>query len=411
MASALLIRRLKRWPLVEEVVMMNDSAALSDPAPRPLIRVVDGGRRSFLGDEVREQSPFDDVVGSSPALLAVLARVAKVAPTESTVLITGETGTGKELIARAIHRSSRRRAGPIVSVNCAATPPSLIATELFGHERGAFTGAVQRREGRFEIAAAGTIFLDEVGELPMETQVTLLRVLQEREFERVGGTRPIRADVRVVAATNRDLEAAVEAGTFRCDLYYRLNVFPIEVPPLRDRKQDIRDLAEVFVQRHARRANKAIHGIGENTLALLEAYAWPGNVRELQNVIERSVIMCDSDSLSIDEGWLSRAPAPVAAQVEPPRLLRFPAPETPSPHSAGAYPRLQEIERDAILRALRSTNWMVGGSNGAAAILGLKRTTLQGRMQKLGIAHPRSRAERRSFATDPPPAERRAEYL
>jgi transcriptional regulator with GAF, ATPase, and Fis domain len=342
-------------------------------------------------DEPGKESMFEDIVGSSAALQTVFSLVAKVAPTDSTVLITGETGTGKELIARAIHRGSCRSMHPIVTVNCAATPPSLIATELFGHERGAFTGAVQRRPGRFEVAAGGTIFLDEVGELPIETQIALLRVLQEREFERVGGTTAIRADVRVVAATNRDLGAGIAAGTFRSDLYYRLNVFPVEVPPLRERKEDIRVLAEVFVDRYARRAGKTIRRISPKTLALLEAYPWPGNIRELQNVIERSVIMCESDVFSIDENWLSSEAAPArTAARQPLRLLQFPAPESRRRESSKSSGTLEEIQREAILRALRSSNWTVGGANGAAGILGLKRTTLQARMQKLGIAPPRS---------------------
>jgi transcriptional regulator with GAF, ATPase, and Fis domain len=350
------------------------------------------GEESFsVRDEPGKESMFEDIVGSSAALQTVFSLVAKVAPTDSTVLITGETGTGKELIARAIHRGSRRSMHPIVTVNCAATPPSLIATELFGHERGAFTGAVQRRPGRFEVAAGGTIFLDEVGELPIETQIALLRVLQEREFERVGGTTAIGADVRVVAATNRDLGAAIAAGTFRSDLYYRLNVFPVEVPPLRERKEDIRVLAEVFVDRYARRAGKTIRRISPKTLALLEAYPWPGNIRELQNVIERSVIMCESDVFSIDENWLSSEAAPARpAARQPLRLLQFPAPESRRRESSKSSGTLEEIQREAILRALRSSNWTVGGANGAAGILGLKRTTLQARMQKLGIAPPRS---------------------
>jgi transcriptional regulator with GAF, ATPase, and Fis domain len=331
-----------------------------------------------MGNDLGVQPTFDDIVGSSPALRAALSLVAKVAPTESTVLITGETGTGKELVARAIHSRSRRAARPIVSVNCAAIPASLIAAELFGHERGAFTGAMQRRIGRFEQAAGGTLFLDEVGELPMETQIALLRVLQEREFERVGGTAPIRADVRVVAATNRDLEAAIAEGTFRSDLYYRLDVFPIEMPPLRERREDIRQLAEVFVERYARRARKMIRGISDRTLALLEAYPWPGNIRELQNVIERSVIMCESDVFSIDERCLRRQPMPP-----------LPPPGPRSRESSPATGTLEEIEREAILRALQTANWMVGGANGAAAMLGLKRTTLQARMHKLGIASPK----------------------
>lgn len=323
---------------------------------------------------------FGDVVGTSSALHEVLARVGKVAPTDSTVLISGETGTGKELIARAIHRRSRRAARPIVSVNCAATPPSLIASELFGHERGAFTGAWQRRPGRFELAAGGTLFLDEVGELPAETQVALLRVLQEREFERVGGTATVRADVRVVAATNRDLEAAIAAGTFRSDLYYRLAVFPIEMPPLRARKDDIRTLVEVFVDHYARRAAKTLRWMSRRTLDVLDAYEWPGNIRELQNVVERSVIVCEGDVFTIDESWLSRRSPQPTVQVAAMPVAVAPAAARP----AGLT--LEEIEREAIVRALRSTNWIVGGPKGAASMLGLKRTTLQARIRKLGIA-------------------------
>src|SRR5262249_37139242 len=241
-----------------------------------------------LREELDRTSMFEEIVGASPALQAVLGLVAKVAPTDSTVLITGETGTGKELIARAIHKGSARAARAFVSVNCAAIPPSLIAAELFGHEKGAFTGAVQRRLGRFELAEGGTLFLDEIGELPVETQVALLRVLQEHEFERVGGTRVIRADVRVIAATNRDLPASIDAGTFRNDLYYRLNVFPIEVPPLRKRKEDIPPLVAYFIDRYSSKVGKKVRGADCATLDRLLAYTWPGNVRELQNVIERS---------------------------------------------------------------------------------------------------------------------------
>ena len=334
--------------------------------------------------DLGQEAPFDDIVGSSPALRAVLSRVMKVAPTDSTVLVSGETGTGKELIVRAIHKASRRSSRPLIGVNCAAIPASLIATELFGHERGAFTGALQRRRGRFELAAGGTLFLDEVGELPMETQIALLRVLQEREFERVGGATAIPADVRVVAATNRNLETAIAAGTFRSDLYYRLNVFPIEVPPLRGRREDIRALVGVFVDRYARRAGKTIRRIGGRALTLLETYAWPGNIRELQNVVERAVILCESDVFSIEEGCLS-----VAAQAprQPLRLVQSPALASHRGESSQPNGTFEEIQRDAILRALRSANGMVGGANGAAAILGLKRTTLQGRMRKLGIAY------------------------
>ena len=260
-----------------------------------------------LREEIDKASMFEEIVGTSKPLKAVLSRIAKVGPTDSTVLITGETGTGKELIARAVHKRSHRSARPFVSVNCAALPPTLVSSELFGHEKGAFTGATQRRLGRFEMADGGTIFLDEVGELLPDTQAALLRVLQEREFERVGGGQPIQVDVRVIAATNRDLNAAVANGTFRQDLLYRLNVFPIEVPPLRERKDDILMLVEYFVQRYANRAGKNIRSIDQKTLDLLQSYDWPGNIRELQNIIERSVILSSGDVFSVDELWLSQS--------------------------------------------------------------------------------------------------------
>jgi formate hydrogenlyase transcriptional activator len=251
---------------------------------------------------------FEEIVGTSPALQVLLGRVTKVAPSDSTVLIIGETGTGKELIARAIHKRSPRASRAFVSVNCAAIPRDLIASELFGHEKGAFTGALQRRLGRFELAEGGTIFLDEIGELTAEIQVALLRVLQEREFDRVGGGRPIRADVRVIAATHRDVPAAIAAGTFRNDLYYRINVFPVEVPPLRERKEDIRLLVEYFIDRYSSKLGKKITSIDKRSLAHLQAYSWPGNIRELQNVIERSVIVSDPEAFSVDESWLSHKP-------------------------------------------------------------------------------------------------------
>ena len=257
-----------------------------------------------LREEVDKTSMFEEVVGTSPVLQAALARAAKVAPTDSTVLILGETGTGKELIARGIHKRSQRSTRAFVSVNCAAIPTSLVTSELFGHEKGAFTGAIQRRLGRFELAEGGTLFLDEIGELPTETQVALLRVLQEREFERVGGTEPLRANVRVIAATNRDLQGAIAAGTFRSDLFYRLNVFPIALPPLRDRKEDIPALASYFVDRYAKRAGRKIRGIRKSALDSLQSYSWPGNIRELQNVIERSLIVCETDEFTIDKSWL-----------------------------------------------------------------------------------------------------------
>ena len=261
-----------------------------------------------LREEIDKASMFEEIVGTSAPLQTVLSRISKVAPTDSSVLITGETGTGKELVARAIHRRSRRSSRAFVSVNCAVIPRDLIASELFGHEKGAFTGATQRRLGRFELAEGGTIFLDEIGELPAETQIALLRVLQEHEFERVGGTRTIRTNVRVIAATNRDLEAAIAAGMFRSDLFYRLNVFPIEIPPLRERREDIPMLVQYFIDRYARKAGKSFQAVNKKSLDLLQSYPWPGNIRELQNVIERSVIVCETENFSVDESWLSRRP-------------------------------------------------------------------------------------------------------
>jgi DNA-binding NtrC family response regulator/signal transduction histidine kinase len=323
-----------------------------------------------LRDEVDRTSMFEEIVGSSDSLKVVLSRIAKVAPTDSTVLIAGETGTGKELIARAVHKRSRRSGRGFVSVNCAALAPSLISSELFGHERGAFTGATQRRLGRFELADGGTIFLDEVGELLPETQVALLRVLQEREFERVGGSKAITVDVRVIAATNRDLKAAVADGSFREDLFYRLNVFPIEVPPLRERTDDILMLVEYFVQRYASRAGKNIRSIDKHTLELLQAYDWPGNIRELQNVIERSVILSASDVFAIDESWLSkqtlRARPQTTAAVAPPR----------------GEPR---SEREVIEAALAESRGRVAGTRGAAAKLGVPPSTLDHRIKALKI--------------------------
>jgi PAS domain S-box-containing protein len=320
-----------------------------------------------LRDEIDKTSMFEEIVGASPALQAVLSRVAKVAPTDSTVLITGETGTGKELVARAIHKRSPRASRAFVSVNCAAVPPTLIASELFGHEKGAFTGATQRRLGRFELAEGGTLFLDEVGELPAETQVALLRVLQDREFERVGGRQVIHGDVRVISAANRDLQAAIASGTFRSDLFYRLNVFPIEMPPLRDRKEDIPLLVEYFVDRYARKAGKKIRSVGKRALDLLQAYPWPGNIRELQNVIERSVIVCETGIFSVDESWLSHeAPAP-------------------RPTNQTLSKRPVEQERDLIEAALADTRGRVSGPSGAATKLGLPPSTLESKIRSLKI--------------------------
>jgi PAS domain S-box-containing protein len=322
-----------------------------------------------LREEIDKASMFEEIVGTSGPLKAVLSRIAKVGPTNSTVLITGETGTGKELIARAVHKRSQRSGRPFISVNCAALPPTLVSSELFGHEKGAFTGATQRRLGRFEMADGGTIFLDEVGELLPDTQAALLRVLQEREFERVGGGHPIKVDVRVIAATNRDLNAAVANGTFRHDLLYRLNVFPIEVPPLRERKDDILMLVDYFVQRFANRAGKNILSIDQKTLDLLQSYDWPGNIRELQNVIERSVILSSGDVFSVDELWI------------PKETIR-PAPRARTSPASNAEPR---SEREIIEAALAETRGRVSGPSGAAAKLGIPSSTLETRIKALNI--------------------------
>ena len=325
-----------------------------------------------LREEIDKTSMFEEVVGTSAALASVLAHVSKVARSDSTVLITGETGTGKELVARAIHRRSGRAARAFVGVNCAAIPRDLIASELFGHEKGAFTGAVERRLGRFELADRGTLFLDEVGELSPDTQVALLRVLQEREFERVGGRQAIRVDVRVIAATNRDLNVAVADGRFRQDLFYRLNVFPIAVPPLRERADDIPLLVEYFIDRYARKAGKTIRRVNKRTLDRLKAYPWPGNVRELQNVIERSVIVCDGDEFIVDASWLSAGPAMER------RLALSSA--------------LAGHEKTIIEDALRASGGRVFGPSGAAARLGIARSTLESKIRALGIDKNRFRA-------------------
>jgi PAS domain S-box-containing protein len=320
-----------------------------------------------LREQIDQTFMFEEIVGSSPALQTVLSSVVRVAPTDSTVLITGETGTGKELIARAIHKRSRRSGQAFISVNCASIPSSLIASELFGHEKGAFTGAMQRRQGRFELAHSGTIFLDEVGELPVETQIALLRVLQERQFERVGGNRLISTDVRVIAATNRDLTAAIAAGMFRADLFYRLNVFPIEVPPLRKRKEDIPMLVEYFVKRYAEKTGKHIRKIDKNTLEMCQSYPWPGNIRELQNIVERSVILCSGDTFWIETAWL--------VSVQPCR------PELAGP----LLDTLQNQERKMIETALAESKGKVAGPEGAAAKLGIPRSTLDTKIRQLGI--------------------------
>jgi formate hydrogenlyase transcriptional activator len=323
-----------------------------------------------LREQIDQAFMFEEIVGSSRALKNVLSSIVKVAPTDSTVLITGETGTGKELVARAIHKGSQRAGHAFISVNCAAIPSSLIASELFGHEKGAFTGAMQRRQGRFELAHSGTIFLDEIGELPAETQIALLRVIQERQFERVGGNQVIPTDVRIIAATNSDLPAAIAGGTFRADLFYRLNVFPIDVPPLRQRREDIPMLVEYFVKRYADKARKQFTKIDKDTLKLCQSYDWPGNIRELQNIIERSVILCTGDIFWIDEAWLSSQNSP---RVE---------------SSGPLKQNLQSYEKDLIEAALAESNGKVAGPNGAAAKLGIPRSTLDLRIKQLNIKKP-----------------------
>jgi transcriptional regulator with GAF, ATPase, and Fis domain len=317
-----------------------------------------------LREEINSTSMFEEVLGTSSALQNVLALAAKVAPTNSTVLIAGETGTGKELIARAIHKRSKRCARSFVGVNCAAIPSALIMSELFGHEKGAFTGALQQRLGRFELADGGTLFLDEVGDLPPETQIALLRVLQEREFERVGGTEALRCDVRVIAATNSDLQSAIASGSFRNDLFYRLNVFPIDLPPLRERKEDIPILVNYFVNRYAQRTGRKIDSIQKKSLEALQEYSWPGNVRELQNVIERSLIIVDTNEFSVDNNWLS--------------------------HQFRSSPQVQpasrtSTEQEQIEAALAQTKGKVSGRQGAAAILGMPASTLESKIRAMRI--------------------------
>jgi len=318
-----------------------------------------------LREEIDRSSMFEEIVGSSQPIRQLLKQVEKVAPLDSTVLILGDTGTGKELVARALHRRSKRANRAFVKVNCAAIPQSLIASELFGHEKGAFTGALQRRVGRFEAANGGTLFLDEVGELPMETQIALLRVLQEKEFERVGSNHPISIDVRVVAATNRNLRAAVAAGTFRKDLFYRLNVFPIAVPSLRERAEDIPLLVEYFVARHSAESGKRIRHIRRRTLEQLRGYHWPGNIRELQNVVERAVILSETDTFVVDDSWLKSESAK-------------------SPKTEGLS-ALEDSEVEMIEAALAETHGRISGPSGAAAKLGIPRQTLESKIRRLGI--------------------------
>jgi formate hydrogenlyase transcriptional activator len=357
----------------------------------------------YLQEEIRREHPFEELVGSSPALLAILRQVEQVAPTDTSVLILGETGTGKELIARAIHNRSARRDRPLVKVNCAAISAGLVESELFGHVKGAFTGALERRVGRFELADRGTIFLDEIGELPLETQVKLLRVLQEQEFEPVGSSRTVRVNVRVIAATNRDLPEAIRAGRFRTDLFYRLNVFPIEVPPLRGRRSDIPQLVTFFLSGFVKKFGKRIGSVSPETMDRLTSYAWPGNIRELQNIVERAVVLCEGPLLELDQdlapvSGTARSAQEPGGPVETPRAPgdasgATVAPRRAEPSDLSTLPTLEEAERRHIVAALERTGGVIHGPRGAARILDLHPNTLRSRMERLGIKAPRTRHE------------------
>ncbi|MGC4081012.1 MAG: sigma 54-interacting transcriptional regulator [Vicinamibacterales bacterium] len=345
--------------------------------------------KNYLADEVSGHNEFEEIIGQSSALTSVITQIKTVAPTDATVLLLGETGTGKELLARALHTGSRRSQQPFVRVNCAALPLSLVESELFGHERGAFTGAVSAKIGRFELAHRGTLFLDEAGELPMEVQPKLLRALQEQEFERVGGTKTIRVDGRLIAATNRDLERMVDEGTFRRDLYYRLSVFPIDVPPLRERPEDIGPLVRHFARRFARELGRPLPAIAPATLTAFEEWAWPGNIRELQNVVERATILSRGGELRVPPGAFPRGgrerhAARIHEAASASANVAHAAPLAASSTAAS----LEDHQREMILAALRAANGIVAGPDGAAARLGLKRTTLQSKMRKLGITRP-----------------------
>jgi PAS domain S-box-containing protein len=332
----------------------------------------------YLQEEIKSDHNFEEIIGATAGLAPVMAKLTRVAPTDASVLITGESGTGKELIARALHSRSARAEKPFIKVNCAALPISLVESELFGHERGAFSGAIQRRIGRFELAHTGTIFLDEIGEMPMDVQVKLLRVLQEHEFERIGNSNPIRADVRVVAATNRDLKNSMHEGGFRADLFYRLNVFPIALPPLRERLGDIPVLTHFFVQKHASRLARRIEAVDAESLRGLAQYSWPGNIRELENVIERALILSSAPILRIDLDFLGIEENNSIPPVEGAALAS--AALSPSPGSD-----LDSIQREYILSVLREVHWVIEGRDGAAVRLGLKPGTLRHRMKRLGI--------------------------
>jgi transcriptional regulator with GAF, ATPase, and Fis domain len=346
----------------------------------------------YLQEEIKSVHNFEEIIGASAGLLKVLQGVARVAPTDSTVLVCGETGTGKELIARAIHSGSRRADKPFIKLNCAALPAGLVESELFGHERGAFSGAIQRRTGRFELAHHGTIFLDEIGEMPLEVQAKLLRVLQEREFERVGSSQTTKVDVRIVAASNRDLEKAVRAGEFREDLYYRLNVFPVTLPPLRERSEDIPLLVKFFVQKYAPRVGRRIENVDPETIQRLLAYPWPGNIRELENLVERALILADSSVLHVESDILGgssalrRAKDSAVASAPPASGSGTPQSNTqPDAPMTDSRSTLVAVQREHILQVLRATGWVIEGERGAAMRLGIKPATLRFRMKKFGI--------------------------
>jgi transcriptional regulator with GAF, ATPase, and Fis domain len=332
----------------------------------------------YLQEEIKSVHNFEEIVGRSPQLLEIIEKVSRVAKTDATVLITGETGTGKELIARAIHSASTRAGKPLIKLNCAALPSSLVESELFGHEKGAFSGAISRRIGRFELAQGGTIFLDEIGEVPMDVQVKLLRVLQEREFDRVGGSSPIKIDVRIIAATNRDLTKAIREGKFREDLFYRLNVFPIHLPTLRHRVGDIPLLVQFLAGKFAARVGRRIESVGEATMRQLSTYHWPGNIRELENILERAIILCDGPVLEIDPKVFGDAPAATASSTNP----------SPPDPAAAPLQSLEAVERSHILDILKQTNWIIDGPQGAAHRLQIHPNTLRSRMKKLGLNRP-----------------------
>jgi formate hydrogenlyase transcriptional activator len=364
---------------VENALAFDEIEALKEQLHREKV---------YLEEEARTEQNFGEIVGESAALRRVLKQVEAVAPTDSTVLVLGETGTGKELIARALHDLSPRRERTFVKLNCAAIPTGLLESELFGHEKGAFTGAVTQKVGRFELAHRGTLFLDEVADIPAELQPKLLRVLQEQEFERLGSTRTIRVDVRLVAATNRDLEPMVGDGRFRSDLYYRLNVFPVVLPPLRERSEDIPRLVRHFTQRFARRMGRRIESIPAAVMDALVAYPWPGNIREMQNVIERAVILSPGAALQIPPGDLKPGPAPANGHALVGRIGNSSSEVGRIGNPSHGAVTLADAEREHILGVLHETGWLVGGPKGAAARLGMKRTTLQKKMKKLGISRP-----------------------